>query len=104
MRYETPIYFQRTVPGAFNSTTGDYDDDSVEEIKAYASVMDTRAETMRLVYGEIKQGSLTVHVQNHHSEPFDHIRIGEGGVAKRYVVDYHRRLRVKDVFLVSEVQ
>lgn len=100
MRYETPIYFQRAVPGAFNPATGDYDDDSIEEIKAFAAVMDTKQETMRLIYGEIRQGRLTVHLQNQHTEPFDHIRIG----SKRYAVDYRRRLRTKDVYFVSEVQ
>lgn len=100
MRYETPICFQRTIPGAYDPTTGDYADDSVSEVKVFASVMDTKTETMRLIYGEIRQGSLTIQLQNHHDEPFDHIRVG----SKRYVVGYRRRLRTKDVYFVSEVQ
>lgn len=101
MRYDTPIYFQRVTPGAYDSAIGNYADDSVSETKVYAAVMDTKAETMRLIYGEIRQSSLAVQLQNHYDEPFDFIRIGE---TKRYTVDFRRRLRVKDVFFVSEVQ
>lgn len=100
LRYDTPIYFQRILPGEYDANTGDYADDNVTETMQYASVMDTRTETMRLVYGEIRQGSVTAHVQNHYTEPFDRIRIGD----KVYSVDYRRRLRVKESFVLSEVQ
>lgn len=86
--------------GEYDAGTGDYVDDTVVETLRYASVMDTRTETMRLVYGEIRQGSLTVHIQNHYSDAFDRIRIG----GKVYSVDYRRRLRVKESFVLSEVQ
>ena len=100
MRYDTPIYFQRVTPGEYNPATGDYGEDTAVETLRYASVMDTRTETMRLVYGEIRQGSMTAHVQNHYTAPFDQIRIGD----KRYRVDYRRRFRVKESFVLSEVQ
>lgn len=100
MRYDTPIYFQRIITGAYDPVTGDYGEDTVEETLRYASVMDTRTETMRLVYGEIRQGSLTVHIRNHYLDTFDRIRIG----SKVYSVDYRRRLRVKESFVLSEVQ
>lgn len=99
MRYDTPIYFQRITAGAYDPSTGNYADDAVVETARYASVMDTRDETKRLLYGEIRQGSLTVHIQNHYTDVFDRIRIGE----KVYAVDYRRRLRVKETFIVSEV-
>lgn len=100
MRYDTPIYFQRIKSGEYDVKTGDYADDTVVETLRYASVMDTRTETIRFVYGEIRQGSLTVHIQNHYLDTFDRIRIG----SKVYSVDYRRRLRVKESFVVSEVQ
>lgn len=100
MRYDTPIYFQRIKSGEYDVKTGDYADDTVVETLRYASVMDTRTETMRFVYGEIRQGSLTVHIQNHYPDTFDRIRIG----SKVYSVDYRRRPRVKESFVVSEVQ
>ena len=98
MRYDTPVYFQTVAAGAYDSETGDYGSDTVTEVAQYAAVTDTRTETMQLVYGEIRQGSLTVHIQNHYTDSFDRIRIGE----KRYRVDYRRRLRVKESFVLSE--
>ena len=99
MRYDTLIYFQRVAAGAYDPETGDYGSDTVTEAARYAAVMDTRTETMQLVYGELKQGSLTVPIQTHYTDPFDRIRIGE----KHYRVDLRRRLRVKESFVLSEV-
>ena len=103
MRYDTPVYFQRIVKGAYNANTGDYSPDNVVEVKRYASVTDTGTETLNLVYGGPKQGSLTIRLQNHYSEPFDRIRIGDGEQAKYYRVDRVRALRLKFNFVVSEV-
>lgn len=64
MRYDKPIYFQKFVQGAYNENTGNYEDDSIVEEMVMASVMETRTETMMQVYGQIKQGSLTCHIQN----------------------------------------
>ena len=64
-----------------------------------ASVMDTGTNTMMLVYSEIKEGSLTIHLQNHYDRPFDRIRVGN----KTYGVDFSRKLRTKQVYVVSEV-
>lgn len=99
MRYDTPIYFQRITAGVYDPATGDYADDTVVETVRYASIMDTRTETMNLLYGEIRQGSLTIHIQNHYIGVFDHIRIG----GKVYRGDYRRCLRTKETFIVSEV-
>lgn len=99
MRYDTKVYFQRITVGEYDAETGNYAEDAVAETPRFASVMDTRTETMRLVYGEIRQGSVTVHIQNRYSDPFDRIRIGE----KQYAVDYRRRLRTKETFVLSEV-
>lgn len=101
MRYDTPIYFQRITPGEYDASTGNYGDDNVVETLRYASVMDTRTDTMRLEYGEIREGSLTIHLQNPYTKPFDRIRIGD----KVYSVDARRRPKVsrKQVFIVSEV-
>ena len=100
MRYDTPVYFQRITPGAYDPATGDYADDAVMEALRYASVMNTGEETLRLVYDGPKQGSLTIHLQNHYEDPFDRIRVGE----KTYSVDRSRKLRTKHTFIVSEVQ
>lgn len=100
MRYDTPIYFQEVTEGGYSADTGNYEDSIVEETLVFASVMDTQAEMLTLVYGKIRQGSLTVHVQNHFKRPFDRIRIGE----KVYQIDHARNLRVKQAYIISEVQ
>ena len=52
-----------------------------------------------IVYSGIKEGSLTIHLQNHYDRPFDRIRVGN----KTYGVDFSRKLRTKQVYVVSEV-
>lgn len=100
MRFDTPIYFQSIQTGEYNTATGNYADDTITEVMRYASVTDSTTATLHLVYGGIKQGSLTVRLQNHYNSSFDAIRIGE----KRYHVDSERKLRTKHTFVVSEVQ
>lgn len=100
MRYDKAVYFQTVEHGAYNPDTGDYADDHVTEVKKYGSVSDTGTETMNLIYGSIKQGSLTIQLQTHYKKPFDRIRIGNA----LYRVDFERKLRTKHVFVVSEVQ
>ena len=43
--------------------------------------------------------SRTIHLQNHYDRPFDRIRVGN----KTYGVDFSRKLRTKQVYVVSEV-
>lgn len=100
MIFKTPVYFQRIKPGVYDPDTGNYLPDTVTEVKRFASVTNSGAETLNLVYGELRQGSLTVRLQNHYTDLFDRIRIGP----KVYRVDFARALRVKQSFVVSEVQ
>lgn len=97
MRYDTPIYLQTVTPGEYNENTGDYSNDIVIEVKKYADVTDSGVETLKLIYGELKQGSLTIRLQQPYTQPFNRIRIGD----KLYNVDFARRQKV---FVVSEVQ
>lgn len=99
MRYDTPIYFQKLTPGEYDPATGNYGEDTISEDMKSASVMDTGTNTMMLVYSGIKEGSLTIHLQNHYDQPFDRIRVGK----KTYGVDFSRKLRMKQVYVVSEV-
>ena len=100
MRFDTPVYFQTVTAGAYNASTGDYSADTVTEVKVFASVTNSGTETVSLVYGELKQGSLTVRLQNHYTAPFDRVRISD----KTYRVDMSRKQRTKHVFVLSEVQ
>lgn len=100
MRYDTPVYFQKITSGEYDPGTGNYAEDTVEETKRLASVMDTGTEMIKLLYDGPKQGSLTIQLQNHYTKPFDRIRVGE----RTYCTDFSRELRTKHVFVVSEVQ
>ena len=100
MRYDTPVYFQQVTSGGYDPKTGNYGDDIIKETRRYASVMNTGEEKLKLVYDGPKQGSLTIQIQNHYTEPFDRIRVGE----RIYRVDDSRKLRTKHTFVVSEVQ
>ncbi|MDD3338435.1 MAG: hypothetical protein PHS82_06210 [Lachnospiraceae bacterium] len=100
MRFDTPVYFQSIIPGAYDPSTGNYAPDTVSEDKIYANVIDAGIETMKLVYGDIRQSVLTIRLQNHYEKTFDRVRIGR----KTYHVDYSRVFRVKSVYVVSEVQ
>ena len=99
MRYDTPVYFQTVKSGQYDQNTGNYGDDTIVEKELMASVMDTSTKTMQLIYGTIKQGSLTIHIQNHWNEAFNFIRIDK----KQYKVDYSRKLRTKHIIVISEV-
>lgn len=99
MRFDTLIYFERIRQGEYDASTGNYGED-IEKDLQYAAVSGSTTETMTVVYGAMKQGSLTVRLQNHYTKPFDQIRIGE----KAYRVDRERKLRLKHTFVVSEVQ
>lgn len=100
MRFDTPVYFQKITPGAYDPKTGNYGADEIAEVKRYASVTNTGEDTLNLVYGEIRQGVVTVRLQTHYSEPFDRLRIGD----KVYRCDRARPLRLKFTLVCSEVQ
>src|SRR5699024_12831991 len=100
MRYDTHVYSQKITSGEYDPKTGNYGEDTVEETQRYASIMDTGAVMLKFVYDGPKQGSLTIQILNHYTEPFDRIREGN----KLYAVDFSRKLRAKHTFVVSEVQ
>lgn len=99
MRYNKSVCFVKDGEAVYDASTGNYTTADPTRTERMAAVMDTQQETMRLVYGEIRQGSLTLQLQNHYEEPFDRIEYN----GKAYAVDYRRHLRVKDTFVVSEV-
>lgn len=100
MRFDIPIYLQNVHPGAYNPETGNHEQETVTETKRYASVTNAGTETLNLVYGELRQGCLTVRVQAKYSEACDRIRIGN----KVYRIDFRRKLRNFQVYVISEVQ
>lgn len=100
MRFTKPVYFQKITPGAYNAETGNYEGITTEETRLFASVTYSGSETLNLVYGEIREDSLTIRLLTHYDKPFDRIRVNN----KVYRVDMERRLQDKHVFVVSEVQ
>ena len=86
--------------GDYDPRKGDYASDTMEETKVYANVTSAGTDTLKLVYGDIRQDALVIRLQNHYSNTFNRIRIGD----KQYRVDFSRKLRVKQIFVVSEVQ
>ena len=100
MRFDTPVYFRSIIRGEYNAATGDYLPDTPVEVRRMASVTSTGIATLKLLYGDLPQGNLTVRLQRAYKDPFDEIRIGE----KLYKVDMRRPLRTKMVFVVHEVQ
>ena len=100
MRYDTPVYFQKITPGEYDPDTGDTAEDTIKETERFASVYSTGAEMLNLVYGQIRQDSLTIQLQTQYKAPFDRIRVGD----TVYKVDTVQNLRVKQYFVVSEVQ
>ena len=97
MRYNIPVFFQRKEPGTFDKDTHNYGADTITEKKRRADVTITGTETLKLVYGNIKQQSLTVRLQRPYKEAFDTIRID----SKIYAVGFSR---ANKVFVISEVQ
>lgn len=100
MRYDTLVYFMRLTPGAYDPKTGNYTEDVWTEVPAWASVMDTKAQMMQLIYGGLQQGSLTLHIQNHTEGEFGRVKIGD----RVYRIDVTRHFRRRQSFIVSEVQ
>ena len=100
MRYDTKVYFQKAIPGEYNPLTGNYSEDTVTEELKYAAVSSTGIEMLKLVYGNIKEESLTIHLQNSYKKEYDRIRIAD----KIYRVDYVRNLRTKQILIVKEIQ
>lgn len=99
MRYDMPCEFVSTTETVYNEKTGDYDTPRVLRERRYAAVYDTSRKTMQLLYGDIREESLTVHIQGHVPFPIAYIVIA----GKKYHVDKVRSLRAKETFIVSEV-
>ena len=102
MRYDTTVIFRHTVPGAYDPETGNYAADSYIDCPRYASVMDTSEETMRLLFGEIREGTYTVQLQTPLDMAGEPDRVIIGG--HPYSIERRRRLRQKETYIVTRIQ
>lgn len=98
MRYNTAVFFQRVEPGKLNTETHNYGEDEITETKCYASVTDSGADTLKLIFGELKQGSLIIRLQRPYKEAFDQVRVGSK-IYRSSMAKLNKR-----VFVLSEVQ
>lgn len=98
MRYDKEVTFRLKSDGEYDNSTGNYGEGDDILASRLASVMDTKADTVRMVYGHLEKRSLTVSLPQHYDAEFTDILID----GTPYQVDARRRLRDKDVFIVSE--
>ena len=99
MRFITPVYFQKVV-SVYDSDSGNYTEEVINEDKRFARVTTASVESLRLFYGDIKQGGVVIRLQRSYTAAFDRIRIG----GKFYNVDFSRQLEAKNTFIAKEVQ
>lgn len=100
MRYDKVLYFRKEGAKTYDPETGNSKRaDPVDEMRM-ASVVSTDIRTQNLIYGGIKQGSITLHLLVPYTKSFDYILYR----GKKYRVDNVIALRSKQVFVASEVQ
>lgn len=101
MRYDKVITPCEENRGLYNEDTGDYDDasDTYNE-PIIASVCDASDQTVKLVYGEMREGVLMIHVPTNDIDVKTDYIMYKG---KKYRIDKRRNLRFKTTFIVSEV-
>lgn len=98
MRFDTPVKFVKYAD-VYDASTGNYTTSVLSEAVRYASVDATTEQMMTLVYGGVRQDSITARLQNHFTGEYDEIIVG----GKAYRVDYRSPKRVKDVFVLSRI-
>lgn len=101
MRYDKVITPCEENRGLYNEDTGDYDDvGDIYNEPIIASVCDASDQTVKLVYGEIREGVLMIHVPTNDIDVKTDYIMYKG---KKYRIDKRRNLRFKTTFIVSEV-
>lgn len=98
MRYDKLVKFQMV--DSVYTNKGDYEEQIINEYTEYASIVDTDFQTMAIVYGGIKQGSITLHLLN--KVKYDFNRIVYDG--KAYMVDQVINQRTKQAYILSQWQ
>ena len=98
MRYDQRIYFVKEGEDEYDYATGDYVTPEPIKHEVWANVSDTGTERMRLIYGALKQGAITVRIVGKYDKEFDYIQVGD----KKYNVDAFRTFRNDQAFNLSE--
>lgn len=98
MRYDQRIYFVKEGEDEYDYATGDYVTTEPTKHEVWANVSDTGTERMQLIYGNLKQGAITVRIVGKYDKEFDYIQVGD----KKYNVDAFRTFRNDQAFNLSE--
>lgn len=98
MRYDKLVKFQMV--NSVYTDKGDYEEQITSEYTEYASIVDTDFQTMAIVYGGIKQGSITLHLLNKVKYNFNRIVYED----KVYTVDQVINQRTKQAYILSQWQ
>lgn len=94
MRYNEPIYFVDEA-AEYDYETGNNKTVQTKTL-AYAHVSAQTKSQVQLAYGGLKQGALTVRIQNKHTAPFKHIEYA----GRKYTVTDSKTFRREQVFHV----
>lgn len=100
MRYDEKVLILTRIEGSYDEKTGNYAEDTYEEKEVFGAVSNTTDSMMQIVYGQLNQGSITIHLQNHYKKPFDLVEVR----GKRYKVDNRTLYKVKEMMVLSEVK
>ena len=98
MRYDKKIYFVKQGEDVYDYDTGNYVTGEPIKHEAWANVSDMGTQRQTLVFGALKQGALTIRIQNKYEQPFDYIEVG----GQPYNVASTRTFRHDQAFEVSE--
>ena len=98
MRYSTPVYFVKQGEDVYDYDTGNYAPGQLIRDEVWANVSDMGTQRQTLIFGAIKQGALTVRIQNKVDQPFDYIEID----GQPYNVVSTRTFRHDQAFEMSE--
>lgn len=99
MRYDKRVYFVKETKSTRNPD-GTWTKPTLIKEPRWANVSDQGTERMNLLYGGLRQGALTVRIQNGYNQPFDYMEVD----GRRYNVDHRKTFRRDAAFEVSERQ
>lgn len=102
MRYDRKVWFVNESAPEYDETTGDYTEGTVERIFRMANITNTGESSMNMLYGKIKEGALTVRIQNAIESPYQYIEVDS--IGNKYLIDNRKQLRRDLVLKVSESQ
>ncbi len=100
MRYDKQVYFVKEGTKTYDPNTGDYTVSKPIKTMKWANISDAGTETLKILFGEIKQGTKIIRLKNNYKEPFDYIEID----GEKYTSTLKREYRMGCAFYVGESQ